>query len=125
MKNELIFLEVDFDILLHSFFQHENLYEDILDLGDQLDKIFTTIGDDADANILFINVKKYPKAYSIKGRYKVDANGMILLSAKLLKDRIVIDDIELGSRNIDELIDEVLNQVVEIISKETISLKKE
>ncbi len=106
-------------LFIKSNFQHETLYEDVLDLGDQLDKTFTTIGDDADANILFINVKKYPKAYSIKGRYKIDTNGMILLSAKLLKDKAVIGDIELSSQNVENLIEEVLNQVVELQSKES------
>lgn len=102
-------------LFIRSNFQHETEYEDILDLSDKLDETFVDISDDADASIIFINVKKYPKAYSIKGRYSINDNGSILLSAKMIKDKTTIGTIEVYGKDEQELIDNLLDEVIELL----------
>ncbi len=102
-------------LFIKSNFQHETLYEDVLDIGDKLDNTFTEISDDAEASIIFINVKKYPKAYSIKGRYQIDKDGKITLLAKLLKDKTPIGDLTVEGHDIDAVIANLLDKVVGMV----------
>ncbi|MGB0982750.1 MAG: caspase family protein [Saprospiraceae bacterium] len=104
-------------LFIKSNFQHEKDYEDLIDLSDALDETFKTISDDSDASILFLNVKKYPKAYSIKGRYHKNSDGMLVLKAKLLKDKKAIGDFEITENTETELIDGVLEAVMELINE--------
>jgi len=102
-------------LFIKSNFQDELVYEDILDLSEKLDETFADISDDADASIIFINVRKYPKAYAVKGRYSLNDNGSITLTAKLIKDKIPIGDVEVYGQDMDELISNLLDEVVKLV----------
>lgn len=103
-------------LFIKSNFQHETDYEDIIDLSDAMDEVFKTISNDSDASILFLNVKKYPKAYSIKGRYSTDSEGQLILKAKLLKDKQSIGDFEVSGATETDLIDGVLEAVMALVN---------
>jgi hypothetical protein len=46
------------------------------------------------ANYIYVPTNTYPGAYSLRGLYEVNANGEILLMAKLIKDDTLIKTIE-------------------------------
>jgi hypothetical protein len=104
-------------LFIRSNFQHETDYEDLMDLSDALDETFKTISNDSDASILFLNVKKYPKAYSIKGRYSTKSDGTIILTAKLLKDKVSIGDFEVSGMDKEEVMNGVLEAVMEVLNE--------
>ena len=106
-------------LITRSSFQDETLYEDVLDLGDRLDNELSTIAGDGASSILFLNVKKYPKAYSVKGRYSIVGN-QITLNAKILQDKQTKSDIQITGSvdDLDSLIGDLLEKVAEGLNEE-------
>jgi WD40 repeat protein len=104
-------------LFIRSNFQHETAFEDLIDLSDVVDETFKVISNDADASILFLDVKKYPKAYSIKGRYTTKSDGTIILTAKLLKDKVSIGDFEVSGMDKEEVMNGVLEAVMEVLNE--------
>jgi hypothetical protein len=107
-------------LMTSSSFQHETLYEDVLDVGDKLDYELSAIASEDVSSILFLNVKKYPKSYSVKGRYSVSADNEVILTAKIIQDKKVKSDIKvIGSvDNLESLICDLLGKVAEGLNEE-------
>lgn len=99
-------------IFVQSNFQEATTFEDVLDVATALDARLTTIGADKDASILFVNVKKYPTAYSVKGRYTI-SNDKIIVKANILQDKNIILQLEIEASNVDDFIDQLLDAVAD------------
>lgn len=97
-------------IFIRSNFQEKNRFDDVLDLADKLDARFTEVsGQGKAASIIFVDVKKYPNAYAIKGQY-VLKNTNIKLEGKIFKNREIIHDFEVegDSREMEGILNKIL-----------------
>ncbi|MFK7949117.1 MAG: caspase family protein [Saprospiraceae bacterium] len=101
-------------LFVRSNFQEENSFADILDLGTALDNRLNDISAQGkSASILFVNVKKYPNAYAVKGRYTIDATGIVTLKVNVFKGEQVVKNFTVnGSMSyIEGIINDVLKEV--------------
>ncbi|MCB9331247.1 MAG: caspase family protein [Lewinellaceae bacterium] len=72
-------------IFIRNNFQDEAAFADVLGLTDVLEKYFREITvKGAQADLIYVDVKEYEGAYSIKGRYTVDGNA-VQLRGRLFK----------------------------------------
>ncbi len=100
-------------IFIRSNFQEETAYDDVLEIGDLLDQKLTDIAAQGQgASIIFVDVKKYPNAYSIKGRYTLQGE-TLALTGKIFKGKTLINDFtaEGTTSNLEELVDQLLGAI--------------
>lgn len=101
-------------LFVRSAFQEENSFADVLDLGTALDNRLNDISAQGkSASILFVNVKKYPNAYAVKGRYSIDAKGIVTLKVNVFKGEQVIKNFTVkGSMSyVEGLVNEILKEI--------------
>ncbi|PTM12965.1 MAG: hypothetical protein DA408_08355 [Bacteroidetes bacterium] len=73
-------------VFIRNVFLEEELFDDILGLADVLENHFREItAKGAQAEIIFVDLKAYANAYSIKGLYRV-AGEKVILRGRLFKD---------------------------------------
>lgn len=96
-------------LFVRSIFQEENSYDDPLELADLLDKQLAEISSDAAvSNMIFLDVKKYPNAFAVRGRYTMEGNE-IKVSVKIFKNRTQVYTFEVnGNANDTEGIVELI-----------------
>jgi WD40 repeat protein len=100
-------------LFVRSNFQEETNFDDYLELGDALDNRLTDISSEGKtASILFVNVKKYPNGYSIKGRYIVEGED-ITVKVNLFKGETAIKNFTVNGsiRDVNGLVDLILKEV--------------
>ncbi|MCH8905254.1 MAG: caspase family protein, partial [Bacteroidetes bacterium] len=107
-------------IFIRSNFQEQNEYADVLQITSLIDQNLYDIsfGDDL-IDLVFSDVSKYEGTYSIKGRYLIDNNGVIV-TAKLYLDSRPMGDIKVeGSKNdLDALVKDVITQAYALVNKD-------
>lgn len=102
-------------IFIRSNFQETKDFGDSLELSKKLDDKFMDISASGkSASIIFVDVPKYPNAYSIKGRYQLEGNS-ITLDGRIFKGFSVLERFKIQGKASD--LDEVLQQVLMIIEE--------
>lgn len=104
-------------LIIRSNFQDESLYEDVLDLSDKMDGVLIELSSDKESSIIFLDVKKYPKAFSIKGRYAIADNGTITLKANIIQDKRSVGTVESSGSNADMLVSDILDKLAEVLNE--------
>jgi hypothetical protein len=100
-------------LFVRSNFQEENDFDDILEISDAIDNRLMDISAQGKAaSVLFVNVKKYPNAFAIKGRYSVSGES-IIGNIRVFKGDELIKSFEIkgSSHDIDGLVEEILKKV--------------
>jgi WD40 repeat protein len=100
-------------LFVRSNFQEETTFDDNLDLGEALDSRLTDISAQGKSfGILFVNVKKYPNAYAIKGRYIIEGE-FVSLKVNLFKGENLVKTFTVNGsiRDVEGLVDLVLGEV--------------
>ena len=98
-------------IFIRSNFLEQNEHEDILNLSVQLDQYFQTISTKGkSANLIYVDVNKFPNAYSIKGIYEIDAKQKVSISATIRKGEEKLGKIEVKGEQ--ERIADLINQLI-------------
>lgn len=101
-------------LFVRSSFQEERSFSDVLDLGTALDNRLNDISAQGkSASILFVNVKKYPNAYAVKGRYSIDAKGIVTLKVNVFKGEQVVKNFMVkGSMSyVEGLVNTILKEI--------------
>lgn len=106
-------------IFIRSNFQDEFDFADVLGISNALDselRDYATKG--SSSELIFVDVSKYPEAYSIKGRYQVN-DEVVEVTGRLFKDRETIGSFEIkGSKSdLSSLIDQIMEKANELISE--------
>ncbi|NJN77411.1 MAG: caspase family protein [Saprospiraceae bacterium] len=100
-------------LFVRSNFQEETTFADNLELADALDnRLMDISAQGKSASILFVNVKKYPNAYAIKGRYVIE-KGVVKLKVNLFQGEILIKTFTVAGSmsNIEGLVDSILSEI--------------
>lgn len=100
-------------LFVRSNFQEEVSFNDDLELGEALDaRLMDISAQGKSGSILFVNVQKYPDAYSIKGRYSIEKE-KVVLNIHLFKGKKLVKKIKVdgSTKNIDALIDSILAEI--------------
>jgi WD40 repeat protein len=87
-------------IFIRSNFQDEFEFADVLGLSVALDSELRNIATKGNqSEIIFVDVNKYPKAYSIKGRYTI-TDELVKITAKVFNDTSVVGEFIInGNKN--------------------------
>jgi WD40 repeat protein len=106
-------------VFIRSSFQDEFEFADVLGLSAALDnelRNFSTKG--AQSEIIFVDVSKYPKAYSIKGRYAISGE-QVKIAAKVFNDSSSIGEfgVEGNKNDIDTLIEKLLLAAYDLLGE--------
>ncbi|MCP4120209.1 MAG: hypothetical protein GY751_00460 [Bacteroidetes bacterium] len=106
-------------VFIRSNFQDEMEFADVLGLSDKIDELFRTMASRAKSNgIIFVDVNKYPDAYSIKGRYTQEGE-MVKVSARVFKSKQLVGSFEVEGSNddVDGLTDLIITHAKGLISE--------
>jgi len=106
-------------VFIRSNFQDELEFADVLGLSDKIDELFRTTSSRAKSNgILFVDVNKYPDAYSIKGRYTQDGE-MVKVSGRVFKSKELVGlfEVEGSNDDLDGLTDLIITHAKRLVSE--------
>ncbi|MEZ5003921.1 MAG: caspase family protein [Chitinophagales bacterium] len=107
-------------IFIRSNFLELNEHEDLLGLSEQLDDYFQNISTKGkSANLIYVDVNKFPNAYSIKGIYNLDDKDQVTVSATLRKGEEKLGTIEVKGQKqeMDNVISELIGQINGLIGE--------
>ena len=107
-------------IFIRSNFLELNEHEDLLGLSEQLDDYFQNISTKGkSANLIYVDVNKFPNAYSIKGIYNLDDKDQVTVSATLRKGEEKLGTIEVKrqKQEMDNVISELIGQINGLIGE--------
>ena len=92
---------------VRSSFQDSDEFDDILNLDELLDHRLSQISSrGADADIVFFDARKFPKACKLLGRYRVSNDSISLTFKKRCMDESTEYQIE--AKNKEELIEKII-----------------
>lgn len=100
-------------LFVRSNFQEETIFADNLELADALDnRLIDISAQGKSSSILFVNIKKYPNAYAIKGRYVVE-QGVVKLKVNLFKGETLMKTFTIAGSmsNVEGLVDSILKEI--------------
>ena len=104
-------------VFIRSNFQDEDAFDDVLGLSEGIDEFFRYLSYRAKtAEVIFVDVNKYPDAYSIKGRY-TQIEGEVQVKARVFKGKEVLAAFEMTGIDgeLDQLIQDIIFQAQEFI----------
>jgi hypothetical protein len=104
-------------VFIRNVFQDEESFDDVLKLTDALENYFRTItAKGAQAEIIFVDVKEYDNAYSMKGRYTIKGN-TVEVRGRLFKGKDSEGEFQvIGEKNdVNELAEKIVSKVIEMI----------
>ncbi|MCR9253365.1 MAG: caspase family protein [bacterium] len=96
-------------LFVRSYFQNDETFEDNLEIAEIVNQNIKALQIDED-KLVYINIAKFSNAYSIKGRYQMEGN-IILLKANLLLDGEVIKSFEFESMNAKEAANNMVDRI--------------
>lgn len=80
-------------VYIQSNFQEEDSFDDLIDLSETVDQYLLDYAvRSKSSSLVFVDVKNYPKAFSIKGRYSI-SDGQTTLVARLYRDKEKIEEL--------------------------------
>jgi len=98
-------------IFIRNVFQDEEAFDDVLGLGDALEEYFRQQNaKGAQSKLIYVDVKDYENAYSMKGRYTIRENE-VEVSLRLFKGKTVVG----GEFNVNGKKDDVPGLVKQIL----------
>lgn len=106
-------------VFIRSNFQDEFEYADVLALSEQIDARFRHISARSKStDFIFVDVNRYPDAYSIKGRYQSEGE-LIDLSARVFKGKEMVGEFDLQGKadGVDRLVEDVIVRAQQLISE--------
>ncbi|MCB0532877.1 MAG: caspase family protein [Saprospiraceae bacterium] len=105
-------------VFIRNSFQEEKQYDDVLGLTKALAEHFQQItARGAQANLIYVDVNEYENAYSIKGRYTIDGNDVVV-SGYLFEGKTPVgaEFKVLGKKdNIPALVEAIVEKVSEML----------
>ncbi len=104
-------------VFIRNNFQEINAFDDVLNLGQQLEAYLQEItAKGAQASLIYVDVPEYRDAYSIKGLYELD-NGKVSLRAKLFRGREPLGNIEVTGQagQTGQLVERLLEQAIGLV----------
>lgn len=96
-----------------SVFQDEVMMDDRLKIGTMIDeKLREITARGKNAGLIYVDVKEFPDAYKLRGRYSVNENN-IALKTNLFKGSQLIDSFEINGTtdNLDELVEKIMKRI--------------
>ncbi len=93
-------------ILLPSTFQDNEMYLDVKSIGLQLDDKLKFQAEKTGLDYIFLNSNNFSGSYKLSGRYFQNLNGIKMI-AKVYRDAILIDKIEIEEANLDLAIEKI------------------
>ncbi len=102
-------------IFVRSVFQDEVTFDDHLNLMQQLDRELKEI-QIIDESIVFIDVARFSGSYSIKGRYQLTGND-IILTANIIYDKQVVQSFKVSGKSNIEVLGRVKQEVSNYLKK--------
>ena len=98
-------------VFIRTNFQEEFAFDDVLNLSSKVDAKFKDIAISAKSSeLIFVDVAKYPTAYSIKGRYEL-VGSEVTINAKVFSDKKVIESFSLSGSK--EALDSLVTEIIE------------
>jgi hypothetical protein len=101
-------------VLLASSFQDQDMYLDIINLGNELDEALKNKVRQNNAHFIFLKHTNFNGAYQINGRYAQDSEGLTV-SVKIFKNQLSIEQFQISNKSKIELLNELALRTVEII----------
>ena len=105
-------------VFIRSNFQDEFEFDDVLGLSERIDLEFRDHSSRSkSAEIIFVDVNKYPESFSIKGRYS-RMDGQVTVQARVFRDREVLGSFEVSGNEgeLDQLVDEIIRRAYDVVS---------
>jgi hypothetical protein len=98
-----------------SLFQNEASFIDDLQLGELIDQRLKKLeGQNSQAGVMFVDVKTFPEAYVIRGRYSEDGESISAVGA-VFQGKRKIADLEVSSKDANELADMIISKAQQSI----------
>ena len=94
-----------------------NEMDDVLALSDQIDAYFQDLSSKGrNSDVIFVDVKKFPSAYSIKGFYET-VNGMVEVTATLRKgdEKIGLINVSSEAENTQQVIHKIIEELDQLM----------
>ncbi|MEQ8810034.1 MAG: hypothetical protein RIE59_13260, partial [Imperialibacter sp.] len=98
-----------------SLFQNEASFIDDLQLGELIDQRLKKLeGQNSQAGVMFVDVKTFPEAYVIRGRYTEDGENISAVGA-VFQGKKKIADVEATSKDASQLADMIIDKAQQSI----------
>ncbi|MCB0609241.1 MAG: caspase family protein [Lewinella sp.] len=100
-------------VFIRNNFQDEDKFDDVIGLTDALADYFRTItARGTQAELIYVDVKEYENAYSIKGRYKVNGDD-VAVQGRLFKGKDDLGEFRVSGKksNIPGLVEAIVEKV--------------
>ena len=105
-------------VFIRNILTDEDTFDDVLGLTDALETYFRNITvKGAQADLIFVDVKEYENAYSVKGRYKINGENVVLRGRLFKGKTIVGNEFEVSGKktNLPALAEAIYDKIMELL----------
>jgi WD40 repeat protein len=96
---------------VRSNFQDEDDLDDVLALGDKMDEALNEFSSKGiESTIVFVDVKEFPEAYKLIGRYKRE-NNQVILTLKVKQGTEIIANVSITGTNAEDVVNQLLKKI--------------